>query len=219
MRILTGGVLRGIFSTETPPLVPSVDTTGIKIDSKVLARVEECKPRYLSTSGFAAFLIERALNHHIDDLPLSPSYSPYPHTSLRVDKGLERKEEGLAESEANSHKGRGKERKGKQPFTFTVPEELDWCKAQLETFWKEAKSGKKTKAAANLLISQLQQIEKAYSRKVVLEQIELATAKSFDNITLANYEKFGLPAKKAEQEQSAPHPAQRVFTAAGGFED
>ena len=81
---------------------------------------------------------------------------------------------------------------GPPPFKFVVPPDLDWCKEPLLTYWKEGKSGKKSKHAAALLFGGLRSISEKYGQPVVLEQLELATAKGFDNITLKNYEQFGV---------------------------
>lgn len=67
------------------------------------------------------------------------------------------------------------------------------CHADLiEEFWR-AKKGRRSDRSWVLLLNGLTAIQAAYGDRVVREQLELAAASGWTNITLANYEKYGLP--------------------------
>ena len=111
-------------------------------------------------------------------------------------------------------KGERKENKTKR-YQFAVPDALDWCQGDLTTYWKEGKTGKKTEHAAKLLFSEVEKIASNYSQSIALEQIALATANSWESITLKNYERFGLAPNVSKQtkEPEPLHPAYKVFKA------
>lgn len=103
---------------------------------------------------------------------------------------------------------------GKPRFLFSVPPDLDWCKADLMEFWLDYKAGRKTQAAANLLIKGVRDIAERYGQKVAMAQLELAKANCWESITLANYERFGLPRSKPNTyapPEPSKHPAGRLF--------
>ena len=193
-----------------------MDTTGIKLDTDVYNRMEAKKPRYLTTSGFIALLLDVHDKGEVAGLTLPPLQSPHHHPTINKER-IERDREGLNESEANVHKGRERERKETttKRFNFVVPEFLDWCQGDLTTYWKEAKTGKKTQHAAKLLFSEVEKIAANYSQAIALEQIALATANSWESITLKNYERFGLAPNVSKQakEPEPLHPAYKVFKA------
>ena len=62
----------------------------------------------------------------------------------------------------------------------------------IQEFWR-AKSGKRSDRAWVTLLNGLTAIQSNYGDRIVREQLELASASGWSNITLANYEKFGLP--------------------------
>lgn len=62
----------------------------------------------------------------------------------------------------------------------------------IEEFWR-AKKGRRSDRSWVLLLNGLTAIQSAYGDRVVREQLELAAANGWSSITLANYEKFGLP--------------------------
>ena len=199
-----------------------MDTTGIKLDTDVLNRIEAIKPRYIPLSSFIALLLDRVVNDEVANLTLPPLQSPHHHPTINEER-IERGKEGLNESEANVHKGRKGERKETKTkrYQFVVPDALDWCKGDLTTYWKEAKTGKKTEHAAKLLFSEVEKIASNYSQSIALEQIALATANSWESITLKNYERFGLAPNVSKQtkEPESKHPAYKVFKASDIYGD
>ena len=193
-----------------------MDTTGIKLDTDVYNRMEAKKPRYLTTSGFIALLLDVHDKGEVAGLTLPPLQSPHHHPTINGER-IERDREGLNESVANVHKGRERERKETttKRFNFSVPPSLDWCQGDLTTYWKEGKTGKKTQHAAKLLFVEVEKIAANYSQAIALEQIALATANGWESITLKNYERFGLAPNVSKQtkEPEPLHPAYQVFKA------
>ena len=199
-----------------------MDTTGIKLDTDVYNRMEAKKPRYLTTSGFIALLLDVHDKGTVAGLTLPPLQSPQ-HTHPLREERIEREKEGLNESEANVHKGRKGERKETKTkrYQFLVPDALDWCKGDLTTYWKEGKTGKKTEHAAKLLFSEVEKIASNYSQSIALEQIALATANNWESITLKNYERFGLAPNVSKQtkEPESKHPAYKDYKASDVYGD
>jgi hypothetical protein len=101
------------------------------------------------------------------------------------------------------------------------PLELDAHASKIEEFWK-VKTGAKSEAAWSLLITGLQAIQTKYNDQIVGEQLDLAVVGGpkgpWSSITLKNYEQFKKPIS-FNQEPPTSHPAQRVFTADGGFQE
>ena len=199
-----------------------MDTMSIKLDADVYNSMEAKKPRYLSTSGFIALVLEIHDKGEVAGLTLPPLQSPQ-HTHPLREERIEREKEGLNESEANVQKGRKGERKETKTkrFNFLVPDALDWCQGDLTTYWKEGKTGKKTEHAAKLLFSEVEKIASNYSQSIALEQIALATANSWESITLKNYERFGLAptVSKQTKEPEFKHPAYKEFKASDVYGD
>jgi len=191
-------------------------TESVRIDDKVLEEALQRKPHYLSTTAFLSQIIDSSNKKEFANLPLPPLQSPHHQPTLSEER-IEREKEGLNESEANVHKGREGERKENKTkrYQFVVPDALDWCQGDLTTYWKEGKTGKKTEHAAKLLFSEVEKIASNYSQSIALEQIALATANSWESITLKNYERFGLAPNVSKQtkEPEPLHPAYKVFKA------
>tara|TARA_Y100001963_G_scaffold40578_1_gene56865 strand:+ start:1075 stop:1707 length:633 start_codon:yes stop_codon:yes gene_type:complete len=191
-------------------------TESVRIDDRVLEEALQRKPHYLSTTAFLSQIIDSSNKKEFASLTLPPLQSPHHHPTINEER-FERDREGLNESEANVHKGRERERKENKskPYNFVVPDFLDWCQGDLTTYWKEAKSGKKTQYAAKLLFLEVEKIASNYSQSIALEQIALATANGWESITLKNYERFGLPPNvpKQAKEPEPKHPAYKVFKA------
>ena len=69
----------------------------------------------------------------------------------------------------------------------------------IQEFWR-AKKGRRSDRAWVMLLNGLTDIQASYGDRVVREQLELAAANGWTSITLANYEKFGLPRGNAPQQ-------------------
>ena len=197
-------------------------TESVRIDDKVLEEALQRKPHYLSTTAFLSQIIDSSNKKEFASLPLPPLQSPHHHPTTKEER-IEREREGLNESEANVHKGRERERKETKTkrYQFLVPDSLDWCQGDLTTYWKEGKTGKKTEHAAKLLFSEVEKIASNYSQSIALEQIALATANSWESITLKNYERFGLAPNVSKQtkEDENLHPSRIVYKASDFYGD
>ena len=183
-----------------------------ELHQSIVSRVLAVKPEHKSATAFLEDLVVKGLNAGFADLTLPPLQSP--HTSQIKNNNQEheglRGKEGLGGCrEANGYKGREGE-KGSKRFVFEVPDSLEWCKDELLVYWKEAKAGKKTIHAANLLFNELEKIESKYGKPVALEQIGLATANNWKSITAVNYER-NMPSFKKAIEPEIIHPAQKEF--------
>ena len=197
---------------------------NMHLDEAFAAQIEAQKPRSLALAAYCALLIEQSLDtarQGLTGVAKLPAYCVGAGTSSNLQTkaqpaneadSVESASSGLPEFE-NSFPpvdvlgdGVGRESEGtprKPPFKFAVPVDLDWCRDELETYWREGKSGKKSKHAAALLFNGVRSIAEKYGERVVLDQLELATAKGFDNLTLRNYEQFGVAPRN-----TAASPAQ-----------
>ena len=201
---------------------------NMHLDEAFAAQIEAQKPRSLALAAYCALLIEQALDP-LTGVAKLPAYCVGAGTSSNLQTKAQPVNEasddslastGLPEFEELSSPqgsflgdGVGRESEGTPrqgpslkvgppPFKFVVPPDLDWCKEPLLTYWKEGKSGKKSKHAAALLFNGVRSIAEKYGERVVLDQLELATAKGFDNLTLKNYEQFGVMHKTATPAQA-----------------
>jgi len=168
----------------------------ITIPEALDAKIEAAMPEYLDRKGFLCLLIDQAL-----DTPVTlgvQSAAGTPSTSYSSSTSIE-------ESIKTKNKG--------AKFVFSVPPSLDAVRQELTTFWKEYKAGRKSRAAAALLITGCQNLLDKYGEQVLREQIELASANNWQSITLKGYEQFGLPRRpgNAPAQPEYKHPAARVF--------
>ena len=155
-------------------------------------------PDYLDRKGFVCLLLDKALDGS-DTL------------------GLAKRSDGASPS--SSSKSSIEEKNKEKRFCFSVPTDLSDFKADLLDYWRNHKSGKKSEAAAKILISGCRKIKELYGDAALKEQLELAKGYGWENITLKNYERYGLNQKAAAKEPEPRHPAYRVFTADNGFGD
>jgi len=175
----------------------------------------------LSLSSFCAVLIEKGLET-VDTVATIPAYRVGAGYSSNL--STKAQQENEADQDSASHikppsenfensfpltpvvlgdgVGMGLQGEGKRKVPFEVkkniPHELEWCREPLLEFWRE-KGGKKSKQAAVFLFNQLISLMEKYGERIVLDQLELATAKGFDSITVRNYEQFGTETNKPAQ--------------------
>ena len=151
-------------------------TKSIRVDAEVLEAVLAKKPHYIDNSGYLSDLLVKGIQTLV--------------TSFIVTKRA-----------TNSHRPNGAsvvskdliEEISKKKFVFSVPDDLVWCDELLLDYWKEGKGGAKSERAAIFLFEQLIKMESLYGKQVVLDQLTAATAHRWESITVANYERFGLP--------------------------
>lgn len=190
-------------------------------DEKFLERLRQHKPATLSLSSFLGYCAEKYLDS-LDSVVSLPAYRVGSEDTICVDDSVSNeqkhtqgkapkkdfqtvslieerdgeKEDGVGrESEGNPRKE--EKRKGVFVFAKSIPSELEWCRKELLEFWNE-KGGKKSQQAGTYLCNQLIKLAEKYGERVVLDQLELATAKGFDSISVRNYEMFGLESNKPQ---------------------
>ena len=186
-------------------------TTSVRIDTEVLQRLEGIKPRYITTTGFLSQIVEQHIEERVDETlkgSLQPSKGhhaskpaveiserseeqPYKELSLRAEEAHV-EAEALEAVRAPSGLKRSQVTRAIDPAYQSLQ-----CHADLiEEFWR-AKKGRRSDRSWVLLLNGLTAIQSAYGDRVVREQLELAAANGWSSITLANYEKFGLPQRNA----------------------
>jgi len=184
------------------------------------------KPKALSSSGFAALLIEEALSVRRSVLNYAPTVSVREtpgNTGTKAQPSNEVQETSseVQSSPTREHKkvcvsflgdGVGKEpeetpRKGLS-FSRQLPTDLEPFQALIDDFWR-VKQGSKGKVAWSRLLRNLSSILAKYGNAVLSDQLELAINGKWQGIELTNYERF----KTADKAPETKHPAAKVFTA------
>ena len=191
-------------------------TNSVRIKHKVMQHCLAKKPSYMSMTAFVNYSLE---NHFLgldscDTLKI-------PNERERETK----KEGGILSNTKKVPNSINKEKENlkKTRFKFSsdlIPFDLEFASSLIVDFW-HSKKGKKTEAAFNLLIGEkgLIGIKKKYGEDAVKDQITLAIANEWQSITLQNYETFAKAKTTSwNPEPTTGHPAQRVCTAARGFE-
>jgi hypothetical protein len=144
--------------------------TKIIVDPTLVQRADMHCPRYMPRTVFLNVLIEEGLDSRakLDERPSRPQAgSPT---------------EGESPSKAVNKRNKEKE----------IPGNL-WGHADLIRAYWTAKPKTKTDAAWKLLMTELAKIQDGYGDAALRTQLELAEANRWQGITLANYERFGLP--------------------------
>ena len=187
--------------------------TSIRIAPDLLQACKEAQPSWHSTTSFVNEMIQKGL------LAIDTCGT----LGIPNDRETQKEKKGR-EVLPNTNRvpnsiNKEKEKLKKFRFKFSqdlIPFELSSFSDPIESFWK-VKTGKKTEEAFNLLISNLTKIKEKYGSQVVTDQLEAAIAGgpkgSWSNITLKNYETFGVTQKKPWEEETVKHPASRVFRA------
>tara|TARA_R100000734_G_C3316000_1_gene108274 strand:+ start:80 stop:688 length:609 start_codon:yes stop_codon:yes gene_type:complete len=198
--------------TETP----QKDSKALRIDVDLYEWAAEIKPRYFTITTFINHMLESSLRIYNRGLTTYDKMGK--PTDKEREKEKERKEV-LPNSYIIDNNNKEKNKKSKKGIHLpkTVPEDLIFCEDLLKDFWVE-KSGEKTQHAWKYLCNQLLRIKELYGSDSVCNQLKAGTANRWKSITLVNYEKLGKPQQKGLQEPMTSHPAQKVFTAEGGFE-
>lgn len=184
---------------------------NFSLPADLLDKIDAAKPNFLDRKGFLCLLLTQALD--------ASEQSPY--DLGKGGRGVRASSTEVENTQQPEKQPRSKSSnellslKNKAPsFVFSVPDDLAWCKAKLTEYWRGYKAGRKSKPAAATLVNGLRKIAEKYGQQVALDQLELACAYSWENITLANYERFGLPTRKGGGPAVMPevkHPASREF--------
>jgi len=198
-----------------------------ELHPEIMQQVESSKPFYMATTTYLNYLVVKGLNAGIDELTIKPLHLLQDNGNLlEQELGTKQDVQGLSGCELAStyEKDLRKELTNKKAkrtrYEIDVPPDLNWCEQRILEFW-EVKKKNKTENAANFLFAQLNAIKEKYGEKVVVDQLELATAEGFQSITMNKYEKLGLPVanNKQAKEPETKHPAYKVFKASDVYGD
>ena len=190
------------FMPETPKRVV--------LHPQIAARIAEIVPPYMDLTTYVNHALTGILDKH-DKGSLEPSKGtlttttaveiserseeqPYKEVSLRA-------EEAHVEAEVLEavRAPAGLKRSQVTRAIDPVYQSLQCHAGLIEEFWR-TKKGRRSDRAWVMLLNGLTDIQAAYGDRVVREQLELAAANGWTSITLANYEKFGLPRGNAPQQ-------------------
>jgi hypothetical protein len=179
-------------------------TSTIRVDSDLLQRIESIKPAYLSTTGFFQLLAEQALQ---GNATLGQPSRQAPGPSERggfINKEDKEKAEKLLSESINHPPAQRKQ---------ILPELLEF-EMLIREFWM-VKGGGKSETAWKMLMTGLKAINDLDGAEAVEEQLEAGINGKWKGITLRNYQTFKAKAQVRpwQQEQSAEHPASKVFKA------
>ena len=143
--------------------------TSVRLNSYLLRQIDEHRPKWKSQPRF----LEDCLAELLDTkFRLADTRSPQAGNDS----------EGGSPSKAVNKRNKEKE----------IPGNL-WGHADLIRAYWTAKPKTKTDAAWKLLMTELAKIQDGYGDAALRTQLELAEANRWQGITLANYERFGLP--------------------------
>jgi hypothetical protein len=184
------------------------------IPADLLDRIDAAKPNFLDRKGFLCLLLTHALDaSEGSGYSLGKGGRGVGANEAKALNSLEPQTNSQQPGSESSNELSSPKNKA-QRFVFSVPEDLAWCKPKLSEYWRDYKAGRKSKPAAATLISGVRKIAEKYGQQVVLDQLDLACAYNWENVTLANYERFGLPVRKGGGPAAVPemkHPASREF--------
>ena len=179
----------------------------VVLHPQVAAQVSEILPPHMDLTTFVNHVLWSMYMDRVDETPkgsLQPSKGhhapkpaveiserseeqPYKEVSLRAEEAHV-EAEALEAVRAPAGLKRSQVARAIDPAYQSLQ-----CHADLiEEFWR-AKKGRRSDRSWVLLLNGLTAIQAAYGDRVVREQLELGAANGWSNITLANYEKFGLP--------------------------
>jgi hypothetical protein len=191
----------------------------VRIAPELIQACEAVRPTWFSTTSFINEMIRKGL----DSIDTCGTLG-----EPNGQRDREKKSEGSTFKKDIYKKDINKEKTNfkKVRFKFSrssIPFDLDGHVDKIEEFWK-TKTGQKSEAAWNLLIAQLIAIKSKYGDSVVGTQLESAIVGGpkgpWSCITLKNYETFGKTSGDLRVlSDQQKHPAARVFTAEGGFQE
>ena len=192
-------------------------TDKTRLAPELAQACQRLKPSWQSTTSFINEMVAKGLVS-LDGHDTLKETAEQPRHTNKKDVSLSNKELYIEDIKEN------KEKKKKQ-FRFKkslIPFELEQHSDLIADFWG-VKTGQKSEQAWKQLVTGLLGIQKKYKDQAVTEQLKAAIVGGpkgpWSNVTLSNYEKFGRNNSFAPEEQLTKHPAQRVFTASGGFLD
>ena len=174
-----------------------MSTVQVKLSKRVVDRALAFKPDYDSNTAHLSRLIESALDSSItlDERPSRPQAGSLtegesPSNSSFLNKRNKENDFSLQAEEAHVSVKAVKTIKTKP--TFDIAQNLWGHEDLIRAYWK-AKPKNKTAPAWKLLMTELTKIQDGHGDAALRTQLELAEANRWQGVTLANYERFGLP--------------------------
>ena len=174
-----------------------MSTVQVKLSKRVVDRALAFKPDYDSNTAHLSRLIESAIDASItlDERPSRPQAGSLtegesPSNSSFLNKRNKENDFSLQAEEAHVSVKAVKTIKAKP--TFDIAQNLWGHEDLIRAYWK-AKPKNKTGPAWKLLMTELTKIQDGHGDAALRSQLELAEANRWQGITLANYERFGLP--------------------------
>ncbi len=169
----------------------------IRLDAEVVRLAEAHKPHLLETSQFIGLVVQKALTG-VD--PLSTLGKPNDNEVLPLKAVNKEKDVDFSLRAEEAHVPAAAI-KSPPKATKEIPGNLFGHEDLIRAYWK-AKPKTKTEAAWKLLMTELTKLQDTHGDSVVRSQLEQAEANRWQGITLANYERFGLPRSNTHQQAS-----------------
>jgi hypothetical protein len=182
-----------------------MSTVQVKLSKRVVDRALAFKPDYDSNTAHLSRLIESAIDASItlDERPSRPQAGSLTEGESPSNSSLNKRNKendfSLQAEEAYVSVKAVKTIKAKP--TFDIPGNLWGHEDLIRAYWK-AKPKNKTGPAWKLLMTELVKIQDNHGDPAVRTQLELAEANRWLSITLANYERYGLPAGNTAAQSS-----------------
>ena len=171
----------------------------IRLDAEVVRLAEAHKPHLLETSQFIGLVVQKALTG-VDPLSTLGKPTAGPAEVLPL-KGFNKEKDVDFSLRAEEAHVPTTAIKSPSKATKEIPGNLFGHEDLIRAYWK-AKPKTKTEAAWKLLMTELTKLQDAHGDSVVRTQLEQAEANRWQGITLANYERFGLPRSNTHQQAS-----------------
>ncbi len=212
-----------------------MSTVQVRLSHRVVTAALATKPDYDTLAAHLSRLIESGLDSAFKlGKARSPTGSQPPRGNEAFTSYLDRRDKendlqvqnpaieldlSLRAEEAHVSEEKLKKESKKRGPQREIPGCLLAHQDLITKYWK-AKPKTKTEAAWKLLMSQLIKLQDKYGDKITRDQLGLAEAQRWQSITLANYERFGVPVANTPKEAKGAVDWDEVnrMTEAGAFD-
>jgi hypothetical protein len=170
---------------------------NVRVDQKLWSDLTAQKPEFLSDTAYLNLVIYHAIdNSNRLDGATEPASGPLTLGRSPSNSSLNKrnKEKDISDISLRAEEAHVSEQTIKSPPrpTKELPGNLVAHDDLIKVYWK-AKPKNKSVSAWKLLMTELTKIQDDHGDIAVRSQLEQAEANKWQSITLANYEKFGLP--------------------------
>ena len=171
-----------------------MSTVQVKLSKRVVDRALAFKPDYDSNTAHLSRLIEKAIDasFRLADTRSPQAGNDFEGGSPSKAVNTRNKENDFSLQAEEAHVSVKAVKTIKAKPTFDIAQNLWGHEDLVRAYWK-AKPKNKTAPAWKLLMTELTKIQDGYGDAALRTQLELAEANRWQGITLANYERFGLP--------------------------